>query len=73
MSMTLESVPFFSHDLVMKEITEASRIADFRKNGRALKSLGGRLNNSSLDKIVGTKEYILTLSSGDFIRFEAKS
>lgn len=71
MGFSTISVPFFSDEIKMTEITEASSQGLFKFEGKRLRALGvRRLNMSSLDKVIGPKaEYILTFSNKEFIRF----
>ena len=68
MSSTYVPIPVWSDAIIMTEIESASRLEDFNLEGKPLKSLGERLNYSSLDR-VDNEKYILRMRGGEFIEF----
>jgi len=67
MGTTLIPVPFWSDQIRIKEVVEASRLADF--NIRKLSTLRKRLNYSSLYRVPETGTMRLHMRNGEFIEF----
>ena len=72
MGYSTRSIPFWTDDIVIKEVISASRMSDFQNlDGKTLKSIGQkRLGWSRLEeRIDNSGIMILSLRGGDFIEF----
>lgn len=69
MSGTYEQISFWSPSIKVKEVISASRIEDFKLEGKTLNALGTRLNYSSLEKEVTDGTFILKMVGNEFIEF----